>query len=158
LITVAPGISNQGGPDPQRLGHHLAVVAAVGEIETEQQIERFAIQGADREHVGRQFEHQLVLLHGAFDLIGIDVAGTNPPRLDGTPAVVALVFVFLQHEITPVAAIEVPHGGIALLHAFEEVEDCLPIGRKFHFRAQIHVDVEVVAQRTVLIHPGISLH
>ena len=85
-------------------------------------------------------------------LLRVDLARANPARLDRTPAIGALVFVFFEDEVAPLAAIEVPHRRVGLLDSLEEVQDGLAIGRQFHLRAEIHVDVEIVAQGRIAIH------
>ena len=64
LIGVAPGISpnrSKRRAQTQGLGHQLVLIAPVGEIEAEEQVQRLAIQRADRQHVRGQLQHQFVL-------------------------------------------------------------------------------------------------
>jgi len=86
-----------------------------------------------------------VLLQGGLDRLGIDVAGADAARLERAPAIGPLLFVLLQNHVAPLAAIEIPHGGVGLLQALEEVENSLSVGGQLHFRAQVHVDEEIVA-------------
>ena len=134
----------RGRIDSQGLGHQLIVVAPVGKVESEEQVQRFAVQGTDREHIRRQLQHQPVLIHCPLDVFRIDLSGTESPGFDGAPTIVSLILVFLEDEIPPVAAEEVPHGRVRLLYALEEVEDRLPIGGQLHLRAEIGIDVEIV--------------
>ena len=42
--------------------------------------------------------------------------------------------------------------GIVLLDSLEVVQNCLAIVGQFHLRAEVQVDVEIIAQRAVPIH------
>ena len=155
LMNVVPGIDGQlfvGRADAQRLGDQLILIAAIGEVETHQQVERFAIEPAERQAVGCELQRVPMLIERRIERIGIDVSGANPPRLDGAPAVAAQLLIGLQDEIAFVAGIEVPHVGELLLHLFEVMQNGLAAAGQLHLGAEIHADIVVVRERMVGVH------
>jgi len=129
------------------------VVAAIREIETEQQVESIAVERADRKGVGRKFKDVLVLFERRVDVVTVHMSRTNTPWLDAAPAIGTLVLILFEHEIPLIAAIEIPHRGVFLLHLLEEMQHGLAVLREVHLGAEIHVDVEIVAIRAVTREP-----
>ena len=82
----------------------------------------------------------------------VDEATVDPPGRDRQPPLVALVLVFLEHEISIVSRIEVSHCWIGLLQSLEETKNRLPVCRKRHLGTEIHVAVAVVRQCAVGVH------
>src|SRR5207253_962270 len=91
----------EGPDDPgdEHLVHHLVVVPLVGEVESVHQVERLAVEHADRQHVGRQLEHHLVLAVGVLDRVGVDLPRAEPPRLYRQPAILPPLLVPLEHQV-----------------------------------------------------------
>ena len=126
LMNVVPGMSVSllvGRADAEGLGDQFVLIAAIGEIEAHQQVECFAIEPAERQAVGSQFQGVAVLIERRIERVGIDVPGANSPRLDRAPAIVAELLVAFEDEVAFVAGVEVPHLGELLLHLLEVVQD-----------------------------------
>ncbi len=146
----------KGRARSQGLGDQLVVIAAVGEVEAEQQIQGLAVQRADRQHVGSNFQHQAVQLQGVFGRRGIDLARTDAAVFQGHPAVATQALVFLQDKIAFFAAVKVSHRGISLLQPLEKMQYRFTVRREIHLGAQRDVHIKIVAQITVLTHRIIS--
>jgi hypothetical protein len=130
----------------QRLRHQFIVIAAVQEVKTDQEVEGFAVQRTEGEHVRRQFQRQTVLFEGGVERGRVDLAAAYSPRFETHPAIARLVFVLFEHEVPIVAHVEVPHRGIRLLHPAEEFQHRLPLRRKLHLRVEIQIHEEIVRQ------------
>ncbi len=59
---------------------------------------------------------------------------------------------FTDDELSTIPAIKIPHTGIGLPDAIEEMENRFPVGGQLHFRAKIHIDVKIVAQSAIRVH------
>jgi len=143
------GEAVEGGADAEGLGEEGVVVATKREVEAEEHVDRLAVERAHREEGRGQVEHQPVLLQHRLQRRRIHLARAESLRLHGGPAVAALFLVLLENVVALVAAVELSHRGKLFLHALEVVQDRLPLGREFHLRGQIHVDVEIVGQGRV---------
>ena len=100
--------SFQAMPDPERLAHHLVVVAFKVEVEAEHDVECFAVEQADRQQVRGQIEDQLVLAKRIVQCLGIEVPRAKPARLDGQPAMRFVFFFAFQNEVAILPRVEVP--------------------------------------------------
>ncbi|MGC4003443.1 MAG: hypothetical protein QM811_10035 [Pirellulales bacterium] len=130
----------------------MVVIAAIVEIEAEQHVERLDFQWADRQCVRNRSQHEAMLIGRGFKIRRIHVTRANPTRLDGTPAVMPLLFVFFQHVVATIAVIEFPHRRILLLHLLEVMQQRFATARKIHFRREIHIEIVIVAARSQVDH------
>ena len=133
-------------------GHECVVVAAVGKVEPEHEVERLAIERADRKHVRDKLQDEAVLLDGCVDRFGIHTSAADAPRFETEPALVPLFFVFFEHKIAILPRVEVSHRGMRFLHPLKEFENRFTTVWKFHLRVQVQVDIEVVSKGTIRGH------
>ena len=123
------------------------------EVEAEHDVERFAVEQADRQQVRGQIENQLVLAERIVERLGVKVSRAKPSRLDRQPAM-RLVFLFaFQNEVAILPRVEVPQLGKALLHLLEEVQDRVAVIGQLHLGVEVYVDVKLICIRNITIHP-----
>lgn len=144
----------EGVADAEGLGDDFVVVAGVVEVEAVGDVEGFAVEGADGEEVGGQFEEGFVEVVGVVEGGGVDVSGGEAAGFDGDPAVGGFVFVAFEDEVAAFADEEVGEIGEGFFHLFEEVEHGIAGGGEFHLGVEAEVDEEFVGLVEVTAHAG----
>ena len=80
--------------DSQCIGNQAVVVPTIREVKTVQQIEGFAVERADRKHIGRKFQNQTVLCHRLVERGRIHKTRADPSLIHRGPTVVSLALIF----------------------------------------------------------------
>lgn len=145
------------GGHAEDLGDEFVVVSVVGEVESEDEVEGLAVELAEAEHVGREFEDGLVLSVGLGELLGVDVSGAESVGFDGEPAVGAGFLVALEDEVSVVAGVELGEVWKPPFHLLKVVKDGFAVVGEFEFGVEVEVDVVVVGERLVVVHPVASI-
>ena len=128
------------------------MIASVSKVETVHEAQRFAVESADREHVGRHVENFMVLFHRFIERVGIHHTAADPFGFDRDPSIGTVVFFLFENKLATLPLVEMMQLGKATLHLLEEMQNGFSPAGQIHFRLERYIGIKVITQRTVWIH------
>ena len=130
----------------------MILVAGIGELESISQIQRLAIQRADRKLVWDRVEDRQMLFAASFETFRLHKSAGQPFCIERHPAIGAGVFVFFEHEVARFAAVKISHAGITFPQLLEKVHHRFALLRQLSFCCQVQIDVVLFAHVLKLAH------
>ncbi len=138
--------AGEGAVAEEGFGDELVVVAAVFEVEADDDFEVVIVEFAQGEMVGGHLEDGLGELVGVVGLGRIVLAEAEGIFVEAQPAFGVVFGFFLFEEEGPIlAAAELAEGGVLSFDAVKEVEQGFALECEFELEEETGGDVEVIA-------------